>query len=505
MTIKLKFSPQYYQRKFNRRQESTQIFSQTRQLIKNNTTHFNETECCLYVDCTDQKRKLRETITNTIDKNQKKAISGHSIAYPRCNERDMVVDLSCNKISLHRYTDNVGYVTEFGNWTVKNRLKINIDDDDDRLPVLRVVTLPENPFVVKVNTSNGTVYTGLMFEALEYLSEHAGFRYSTKECKDGEYGAYNETSKTWSGCIADVVAGNSLVVVLMLKLGTADLIVGPLTATSERQTAVDFPVPYIGYSGLQMLKLKTKKVVFFFGDVLSVQIWSCIIGTVIITGILVTFYEKFRQPKETEITDLTEGFWFSISAIVYAGSGKTPCRISSRLIIAGYWFSCALIMSAFTANMAAFLTISRLDDRFDSIEKVAENYAINITVVKGTATMSYFKHMSTIEQDFADIWERLNILDDPRVLKMPVWDYPLGEKYIVIWKRMLGTGLMPSSSVAIEAVRKNKIVLVIDSAFVKNYVERNCDLEAPAKPFSSRPYGYALRKRSKYLDKFSKL
>lgn len=162
-------------------------------------------------------------------------------------------------------------------------------------------------------------------------------------------------------------------------------------------------------------------------------------------------------------------------------------------------------MSAFTANMAAFLTISRLDDSFDSLENVADNYDINLTVVRGTATMSYFKHMSTIEQDFADIWETLNMLDDPRVRRMPVWDYPLGEKYIKIWKRMLDTGLMPSTTVAVEAIRKNQVVLVFDSAFVKNYVERNCDLEAAAKPFSSRPYGYAIRQRSKFLDKFSEV
>ena len=95
------------------------------------------------------------------------------------------------------------------------------------------------------------------------------------------------------------------------------------------------------------------------------------------------------------------------------------------------------------------VTISSLDD-------LAKQTDTKYSVVKGSDTETYFKHMAKIEETFYNNWKTMSLgSTSPNTAdkssQYAVWDYPLGDKFTIIWNRMKETGLLNSS---VEGVQK---------------------------------------------------
>lgn len=74
-----------------------------------------------------------------------------------------------------------------------------------------------------------------------------------------------------------------------------------------------------------------------------------------------------------------------------AGSELMPKALSTRIIGGIWWFFTLIIISSYTANLAAFLTVERMDSPVDSADDIAKQTKIEYGVVKDGATMSFFK------------------------------------------------------------------------------------------------------------------
>lgn len=68
-----------------------------------------------------------------------------------------------------------------------------------------------------------------------------------------------------------------------------------------------------------------------------------------------------------------------------------PKALSTRIIGGIWWFFTLIIISSYTANLAAFLTVERMDSPVDSADDIAKQTKIEYGVVKDGATMSFFK------------------------------------------------------------------------------------------------------------------
>ena len=55
--------------------------------------------------------------------------------------------------------------------------------------------------------------------------------------------------------------------------------------------------------------------------------------------------------------------------------------MSGRLLIAGFWFFAVTIMSTFTANLAALLTVSRMGMTITSLDELASQADIKYSVL----------------------------------------------------------------------------------------------------------------------------
>lgn len=74
-------------------------------------------------------------------------------------------------------------------------------------------------------------------------------------------------------------------------------------------------------------------------------------------------------------------------------------------MVAGMWWFFTLIMiSSYTANLAAFLTVERMDSPIESAEDLAKQTKIKYGALKGGSTAAFFR-VSTSFLEITRIWK----------------------------------------------------------------------------------------------------
>lgn len=162
-----------------------------------------------------------------------------------------------------------------------------------------------------------------------------------------------------------------------------------------------------------------------------------------------------------------------------------------------------IVIASYTANLAAFLTVSRLETTIESLEDLAKQYKILYAPRNGSSAMKYFERMSDIEGRFYEIWKDMSLNDSLNSFersKLAVWDYPVSDKFTKIWQAMQEAGLPNSLEEAIERVRNSSTgngFAFVDDATDIRYIEMNsCDFQIVGEEFSRKPYAFAVQKGS---------
>ncbi|XP_021379410.1 ionotropic receptor 25a-like [Mizuhopecten yessoensis] len=364
-------------------------------------------------------------------------------------------------------------------------------------PVLKVVVIHEPPFVQRVIQDNGSVsYEGYSIDVLHELARRSGFKYEIYEVPDNEYGVLRSNG-TWSGVIGQVATG------------AADMGAGPISVTAEREAVIDFTAPYYDYAGLQILTKDTREPpsLFVFVTVFTELAWgvwlSLLIATVVILCVFHRLKYKYLTEEDTgcdskEKFTIKNSFWFVIMSVAIAGPEQHPSMTSTRLVVAGFWFFCQIIMSAYTANLAAFLTSSRLASPVESLDDLVTQSAYQYTVQKGTVGETYFQRMAKIEAGFYSYWKDVSFSTDSSsaLTQYAVWDYPLGDKYIKLWQSMQETGYVLNTEEGIAKVLEGNFVLFHETPIIKFEMSRRCGLLSVGTMFSAKPYAFVLPQNS---------
>lgn len=68
-----------------------------------------------------------------------------------------------------------------------------------------------------------------------------------------------------------------------------------------------------------------------------------------------------------------------------------PKALSTRIVGGIWWFFTLIIISSYTANLAAFLTVERMESPIDSADDLAKQTKIEYGVVEDGSTMNFFK------------------------------------------------------------------------------------------------------------------
>ncbi|XP_041430667.1 glutamate receptor 3 isoform X3 [Xenopus laevis] len=265
-----------------------------------------------------------------------------------------------------------------------------------------VTTILENPYVMKKKNhellDGNDRYEGYCVDLASEIAKHVGIKYKLAIVEDGKYGARDPETKIWNGMVGELVYGR------------ADIAVAPLTITLVREEVIDFSKPFMSLGISIMIKKpqKSKPGVFSFLDPLAYEIWMCIVFAYIGVSVVLFLVSRF-SPYEWHLEDTDEArdpqnppdppnefgifnsLWFSLGAFMQQGCDISPRSLSGRIVGGVWWFFTLIIISSYTANLAAFLTVERMVSPIESAEDLAKQTEIAYGTLDSGSTKEFFR------------------------------------------------------------------------------------------------------------------
>ncbi|XP_064637985.1 glutamate receptor 3-like isoform X2 [Lineus longissimus] len=265
--------------------------------------------------------------------------------------------------------------------------------------VYKITSIKSAPYMtMRTKDDNGKPlvgnarFEGYCADLINEISQILRFDYVIRFVKDKNYGAIDEVTGRWNGMMGEVIEQQ------------ADMAVAPLTINVERERVVDFTKPFMSLGISIMIKKpeKQKPGVFSFMDPLSNRVWACVTIACIASGFLLFLVGRI-SPYQFCIKEDCSGIqtddeftlfnciWFALGALMCQGGDITLRSLSTR-VVGSVWSLFTLIMiSSYTANLAAFLTIERLLTPIDSAEDLSKQTKIVYGTLKGGSTNEFFR------------------------------------------------------------------------------------------------------------------
>ncbi|XP_050536810.1 ionotropic receptor 25a isoform X2 [Daktulosphaira vitifoliae] len=397
-----------------------------------------------------------------------------------------------------------GSPKQLGSWTAENGLKMENEALDRviRQRFFRIGTAQSIPWTFLDETDGK--WKGYCIDLIEKLSKEMNFKYELIIKKD--IGIPNRVNKSWNGLVKGLIEGE------------LDIVVAALAMTSEREEVIDFIAPYFEQTGISIVirKPTRKTSLFKFMTVLKPEVWLSIVGALTMTAFMIWILDKYspysaqnNKPKYEQFRNFTlvESFWFALTSFTPQGGGETPKAISGRVLVAAYWVFVVLMLATFTANLAAFLTVERMQTPVQSLQQLARQSRINYSVVEGSPAHFHFKNMKKAEDILYNVWKELALNQKEKRHEFRVWDYPIKEEYGQILAAIERTGTVPNRTIGYQMVLDNEqgeFAFIHDSSDIKHEVYNNCNLTEVGEIFAERPYSIAVQQGSLIQEEISR-
>jgi len=293
-----------------------------------------------------------------------------------------------------------------------------------------------------------------------------------------------------------------------------------MTMTSEREEVVDFVAPYFDQSGISIILRKPvrPRSLFKFMEVLRVEVWMAILAALVLTALMLWFLDRFSpysarnnkaaHPYPCREFTLKESFWFALTSFTPQGGGEAPKSMSGRVLVAAYWLFVVLMLATFTANLAAFLTVERMQTTVQSLEELAQQSKINYTVVEDSPYYEYFKNMAGAEEDLYNVWKKMTLSSDTDQSRYRVWDYPIKEQYTHIFKTIKQSKMVKTAKEGFDRVladEEGTFAFIHEASQIKYEYYNNCNFTEVGDPFAEQPYAVAVQQGSHLQEEISKV
>uniref|UniRef100_A0A182QV01 Ionotropic glutamate receptor C-terminal domain-containing protein n=1 Tax=Anopheles farauti TaxID=69004 RepID=A0A182QV01_9DIPT len=349
------------------------------------------------------------------------------------------------------------------------------------------------------------IWEGYCIDFLHQLSLVMNFDYDLVTPRNGTFGMRDADGR-WDGLIGELVVGE------------IDFAIAALKMTAEREEVVDFVAPYFEQTGIliAMRKPVRETSLFKFMTVLRLEVWLSILLAIVATAVMLWLLDKFspysaKNNKEAYSYEcrkftLKESFWFALTSFTPQGGGEAPKALSGRTLVAAYWLFVVLMLATFTANLAAFLTVERMQTPVQSLEQLSRQSRIKYTVVKDSDTHDYFRNMKHAEDVLYQMWRNLTLSSGNDQAQYRVWDYPIKEQYINILSAIESAEPVATAADGFRRVNERldaDFAFIHDSAEIRYEISRNCNFTEVGEVFAEQPYGIAVQQGSHLQDELS--
>ncbi|XP_048842702.1 glutamate receptor ionotropic, delta-1 isoform X1 [Brienomyrus brachyistius] len=351
---------------------------------------------------------------------------------------------------------------------------------------VRVVTLLEDPFVMVAENILGQPkrYKGFSIDVLDALAKILGFKYEIYQVPDGKYGTQLPNG-SWNGMIGELINKR------------ADLAVSAITITPERENVVDFSKRYLDYSvGILLRKPEEKINIFSLFAPFDLAVWACIAAAIPLVGVLIFLLNRMQSgrsqnppgphqaPLASVSSSLHSAIWVVYGAFVQQGGDSATGSMALRIVMGSWWLFTLVVCSSYTANLAAYLTVSRMDNTIRTFQDLAKQMDLSYGTVRDSAVYDYFQAKGTnpLEQDgtYAELWRTIS-------------------------KNNGHENSVSSPSEGIRKAKKGSYAFLWDMAVVEYaaLTDDDCTIMVTGNSMSSKGYGIAMQHGSPYRDLFS--
>ncbi|XP_069125666.1 glutamate receptor ionotropic, kainate 2-like [Argopecten irradians] len=336
---------------------------------------------------------------------------------------------------------------------------------------LLIATQEAKPFTIRSEVNGTVTFTGFCLDILDELAMRFNFRYTLIEPPDGLWGGPNPDG-SWNGMVG------------MVKRGEIAFAIGPFTITSLREQVIDFTKPFMeDGAGILTTRPDADSDKFFrIIRPFALPVWGCIAIAIVCVGLLLfivnrlspyTAYNRRHKDSSPEEVSLTSNMWLVFGTFVNQGGVTYPTAISGRCIVGFWWVFTILITSTYTANLAAFLTVTIAVKPINSLNELAAHEQIKPLVKAGTNLYSLFQ---TADSGI----------------------------YKTIWSRMNDMPVVKSTNEALDIVRTSNTAYMTDRSQLEYHVLSDCKTYALADEiFNTAGYGFVVPEHAPYLDSFN--
>uniref|UniRef100_A0A4W5LX21 Glutamate receptor n=1 Tax=Hucho hucho TaxID=62062 RepID=A0A4W5LX21_9TELE len=377
---------------------------------------------------------------------------------------------------------------EIGIWYSNNTLAMNATSLDINVSetlankTLIVTTILESPYVMRKGNyqeyQGNDQYEGFCVDMLRELADILKCSFRIKLVDDGLYGA-PEPNGSWTGMVGELINRK------------ADLAVAGFTITSEREKVIDFSKPFmtLGISILYRVHLGRKPGYFSFLDPFSPAVWLFMllaylaVSCVLFLAARLSPYEWYnphpclqghKDILENQYT-LGNSLWFPVGGFMQQGSEIMPRALSTRCVSGVWWMFTLIIISSYTANLAAFLTVQRMEVPIESPDDLADQTNIEYGTIHGGSTMTFF--MNSRYQTYQRMWNYMHS-------KQP-------------------SVFVKSTEEGIARVVNSKYAFLLESTMNEYYRKLNCNLTQIGGLLDTKGYGIGMPLGSPFREEIT--
>ncbi|XP_043579635.1 glutamate receptor ionotropic, kainate 2 isoform X4 [Bombus pyrosoma] len=346
---------------------------------------------------------------------------------------------------------------------------------------LVVMTREEKPYVMvkeDKNLTGNARFEGFCIDLLKWIAGQVGFQYAIRLVPDHMYGVYDPKTKEWNGIVRE----------LMEK--RADLAVASMTINYARESVIDFTKPFMNLGIGILFKVPSSQPtrLFSFMNPLAVEIWLYVLAAYMLVSFTLFVMARFSPYEwnnphpclaESDIVEnqfsVSNSFWFITGTFLRQGSGLNPKATSTRIVGGIWWFFTLIIISSYTANLAAFLTVERMITPIENAADLAEQTQISYGTLEGGSTMTFFR-------------------DSKIGIYKKMWEFMETKSPSVFVK---------SYEDGVKRVLEGDYAFLMESTMLDYAVQRDCNLTQIGGLLDSKGYGIATPKGSPWRDKIS--
>ena len=212
---------------------------------------------------------------------------------------------------------------------------------------------------------------------------------------------------------------------------------------------------------------------------LAVDIWLYVVAAYVLVSATLFIVARFSpyewvnphpciqdfDIKENQF-NLADSFWFTVVTLMKQGCDMNPKSFSTRIIGAIWWFFTLILISSYTANLAAFLTVERIITPIESVEDLATQSKIKYGTLKDGSTMSFFRDSKF--STYQHMWRFMK--DNP------------------------ANSFSNSYEEGRQKVLKGDYAFLMESTMIDYMVQRDCNLVQIGGLLDSKGYGIATQK-----------